>query len=50
MPDIEVSTNGVPIGSPDDGPLNRAVAMLQQSAQAPRPAPRIGLVPALAAR
>ncbi len=31
-PDIEVSTGGVPIGSSDDAPLNRAVAVLQQSA------------------
>ncbi|MDR7423601.1 MAG: S41 family peptidase, partial [Armatimonadota bacterium] len=32
-PDIEVSFTG-PIGSPDDAPLNRAVAMLTQTAQA----------------
>lgn len=39
-PDIEVSTAGVPIGSPDDAPLNRAVSLIQQSALAPaRPAP-----------
>ncbi len=39
-PDIEVSTGGVPIGSPDDAPLNRAVAVLQQSALVlPRVAP-----------
>jgi carboxyl-terminal processing protease len=35
MPDIEVSTGGAPIGSPDDAPLNRAVALLQQAALAP---------------
>jgi carboxyl-terminal processing protease len=35
MPDVEVFTAGVPIGSPDDTTLNRAVAMLQQSAMAP---------------
>ncbi|MCL6553750.1 MAG: S41 family peptidase [Firmicutes bacterium] len=40
IPDVEVSTSGAPIGSPDDDPLNRAVAMLQQAA----------LVPALSAR
>ncbi len=36
-PDIEVSSGGVPIGSPEDAPLNRAVAMLQQSAGQPSP-------------
>lgn len=35
QPDVEVSTGGVPIGSPDDAPLNRAVAMIQQSALVP---------------
>lgn len=34
-PDIEVSTAGVPLGSPDDAPLNRAVSLLQQAALAP---------------
>jgi carboxyl-terminal processing protease len=38
-PDVEVSTSGVPIGSPDDAPLNRAVAMLQQSARSTPPVP-----------
>jgi len=39
-PDVEVATDGVPIGSPDDAPLNRAVAILQQSmAVLPRAAP-----------
>jgi carboxyl-terminal processing protease len=45
MPDIEVQTSGVPIGSPDDAPLNRAVALLQQAALAPAqpaaPAPAV---------
>lgn len=31
-PDVEVATGGALIGSPGDAPLNRAVAMLQQSA------------------
>jgi carboxyl-terminal processing protease len=31
-PDLEVATGGALIGSPGDAPLNRAVAMLQQSA------------------
>jgi carboxyl-terminal processing protease len=35
-PDIEVTIAG-PIGSPDDAPLNRAVAVLTQSAQLLRP-------------
>jgi carboxyl-terminal processing protease len=35
QPDVEVSTGGVPIGSPDDAPLNRAVAMVQQGAMVP---------------
>lgn len=40
QPDVEVSTGGVPIGSPDDAALNRAVALLQQAAIAvPRTAP-----------
>jgi len=34
-PDVEVSTTGVPLGSPDDAPLNRAVSLLQQAALAP---------------
>jgi carboxyl-terminal processing protease len=34
-PDVEITTGGVPIGSADDAPLNRAVAMLQQSALVP---------------
>ncbi|MDR7418848.1 MAG: S41 family peptidase [Armatimonadota bacterium] len=52
-PDIEVSTSGAPIGSPDDAPLNRAVAMLQQAALAPQtapaPAPQLEPAPAHAA-
>lgn len=35
QPDVESATGGVPIGSPDDAPLNRAVAMIQQSALVP---------------
>jgi carboxyl-terminal processing protease len=34
-PDIEVSSGGATIGSPDDAPLNRAVSLLQQAALAP---------------
>jgi carboxyl-terminal processing protease len=40
MPDVEIATGGVPIGSAEDAPLNRAVVMLQQSALTlPRAAP-----------
>lgn len=39
-PDLEVATGGAPIGSPDDAPLNRAVALLQQMARTPAVAAR----------
>jgi carboxyl-terminal processing protease len=39
-PDIEVSSVGAAIGTPDDAQLNRAVAVLQQAADTPRPAPK----------
>jgi len=38
-PDIEVSSVGAAIGTPDDAQLNRAVAVVQQAADAPRRAP-----------
>ncbi|MBI3998560.1 MAG: S41 family peptidase [Armatimonadetes bacterium] len=31
-PDVELSSSGAPIGSPEDAQLNRAVAMIQQAA------------------
>lgn len=49
-PDVEVTTGGVPIGSPEDAPLNRAVAMLQQAATLqPLIAQPVGVAPPAAA-
>jgi carboxyl-terminal processing protease len=39
VPDIEVNTSGVQIGSADDAPLNTAVSLLQQAATAPSGTP-----------
>ena len=38
-PDIEVSSVGAALGTADDAQLNRAVAVVQQAAEAPRAAP-----------
>ncbi len=38
-PDVEVSSVGAAIGSPDDVQLNRAVALVQQAAETPRVVP-----------
>lgn len=45
MPDVEVALAGAALGSAEDAQLNRAVAMVQQTAV--RPALRIGQTPAL---
>lgn len=45
MPDVEVALAGAALGSAEDAQLNRAVAMVQQTAV--RPAVRIGQTPAL---
>ncbi len=38
-PDVEVSSVGAAIGSPDDSQLNRAVSLVQQAAEAPHTVP-----------
>jgi len=47
-PDIEVSAVGAVIGTPDDAQLNRAVAVIQQAAAAPRTVPGFYRAPRLA--